>query len=230
MSQGGQNFWMSKRRRGEDGSDDWMITYADAVTLVLTFFVLLLSISTVDPNKYEAVKSAIVGEVSRVEPSQPYTRLAENLEQIIVQERLNEVEMRQTGRGLTLEFAGTTLYEPGSATLKPQAKEILAKVARNIRAIPGAEYQVVVEGHTDDVPINTPQFPSNWELSTQRATNVVRYLIQEGLPPYRLLATGLADTRPKAPNRDHRGQAIPENQAKNRRVVIEVTPPGSSMP
>jgi chemotaxis protein MotB len=85
-------------------------------------------------------------------------------------------------------------------------------------------YYVDVEGHTDDVPIHTPQFPSNWELSTLRATGVVRYLIKIGLEPDRLKAAGYADVNPKVPNLDLFGAPIPENRAKNRRIVIRLHP------
>ena len=83
-------------------------------------------------------------------------------------------------------------------------------------------YQVTVEGHTDDSPISTLQFPSNWELSTARAAAVVHCLLQQGILAQRLRAAGYADTFPVALNRDAHGQAIPENQARNRRVVIKL--------
>ncbi|HPN37156.1 MAG TPA: OmpA family protein, partial [Melioribacteraceae bacterium] len=83
-------------------------------------------------------------------------------------------------------------------------------------------YLVEVEGHTDNIPINTPQYPSNWELSTNRATNIVKLFIEEGIPPVRLRAAGYADSRPKLSNVDVNGNSIPQNQAANRRVVIFV--------
>lgn len=211
----------------EADGEDWMITFADAVTLLLTFFVMLLSVADLNPKKYEEVKSSMAQAVARRQPDLPFTELSQRLAELSQAKELGEAELNATPRGLVLEFTGTTLYDPGSASLKPRALEILKRVAQQIIAMPGGEYKVVVEGHTDDVPIKTAQFPSNWELSTQRATNVVRYLMQEGVPASRLQAAGFAETRPKTPNRDAQGKPIPENQAKNRRVVIAITPGGS---
>ncbi|MFZ5584392.1 MAG: OmpA/MotB family protein [Thermodesulfobacteriota bacterium] len=223
-------FLLRPVRGGADDTEDWMITFADAVTLLLTFFVLLLSVADLNPHKYEEIKASMAQAVARHQAETPFTQLSQRLEQLASAGELGQSELNATPRGLVLEFTGTTLYEPGSASLKTQALEILRRVARQITAMPGGDYRVVVEGHTDDVPIKTPQFPSNWELSTQRATNVVRYLIQEGVPASRLQAAGFAETRPKAPNRDHMGRPLPENQAKNRRVVIAVSPAGVGQP
>ncbi|MBT5495044.1 MAG: OmpA family protein [Alphaproteobacteria bacterium] len=81
-----------------------------------------------------------------------------------------------------------------------------------------------VEGHTDDVPIRTARFPSNWELSASRASSVVRYFIEQGIKPSRLKAAGYADTKPKLPNKDIFDEGIPENREKNRRVGLRLHP------
>lgn len=214
----------------EADTEDWMITFADAVTLLLTFFVLLLSVADINPHKYEEIKTSMAQAVASHQAETPFTDLTQRLEQMARVGDLGQSEFNATPRGLVLEFTGTTLYDPGSATLKSKALEILRRVAKQVSSMPGGDYRVVVEGHTDDVPINTPQFPSNWELSTQRATNVVRYLIQEGIPASRLQAAGFAETRPKAPNRDPTGRPLAENQARNRRVVIAITPGASGLP
>jgi chemotaxis protein MotB len=85
-------------------------------------------------------------------------------------------------------------------------------------------YLIDVEGHTDDVPIRTARFPSNWELSASRASSVVRYFIEQGIKPSRLKAAGYADTKPKLPNKDIFDEGIPENREKNRRVSLRLHP------
>ncbi|MBM3565617.1 MAG: hypothetical protein FJX42_05840, partial [Alphaproteobacteria bacterium] len=85
-------------------------------------------------------------------------------------------------------------------------------------------YKIDAEGHTDDAPIKTERFPSNWELSGGRASTVVRYFLENGMDPDRLKVSAFADTKPKALNRDAAGAAIPANQALNRRVTLEITP------
>ena len=99
---------------------------------------------------------------------------------------------------------------------------ILGQVAASLSSPRFAHDQVTVEGHTDDAPIHSAQFPSNWELSTARASAVVHFFLDAGVAPSRLRAAGYADTFPLVPNRDAAGRAIPENQARNRRVVIKL--------
>jgi chemotaxis protein MotB len=84
------------------------------------------------------------------------------------------------------------------------------------------QFKIDIEGHTDDVPISTARFPSNWELSVSRASNVVKYFIAHDISPDRLKASGYADTQPIVPNRDSLGTPIPENRARNRRIVIRI--------
>jgi len=96
----------------------------------------------------------------------------------------------------------------------------LAQIADILNSMKYQNYIVEVEGHTDDVPIKTLLYPSNWELSVHRATNVVKFLIERGVSPDRLKAAGYADTKPKVPNKDEAGNPIPENREKNRRIVI----------
>ena len=132
-------------------------------------------------------------------------------------------DLEQNGDRITsLEISSAAFFDRGSATLSPAGKAILRDVAGNLKAEKFKDYEVTVEGHTDDAPISTSLFPSNWELSTARAAAVVRFFLEEGIPAQRLRAAGYADTFPKVPNRDASGGAIPENQAQNRRVVIKL--------
>jgi chemotaxis protein MotB len=121
-----------------------------------------------------------------------------------------------------LDMNSAAFFDSGSATLSKSGEAILDGVAGDIKSERYKGYQVTVEGHTDDTAIATARFPSNWELSTARASAVVHFLLDRGIPAQRLRAAGYADTFPKAPNRDAKGNPIPENQAKNRRVVIKL--------
>jgi chemotaxis protein MotB len=122
----------------------------------------------------------------------------------------------------TMEMNSEAFFDKGSAQLSEAGKKVLADVAANIKSDTFRDYQITVEGHTDDIPIKTAQFPSNWELSTARASAVVHFFIEQGVPAQRLRAAGYADTFPKLPNRDANGNPIPANQAANRRVVIKL--------
>jgi chemotaxis protein MotB len=132
-------------------------------------------------------------------------------------------DIEQKGdRITTLEMSSAAFFDSGSASLSSAGKSILADVAVNLKSDRFEGYQITVEGHTDDSPINTAQFPSNWELSTARASAVVHFFLDQGVSAQKLRAAGYADTFPKLPNRDTKGNAIPENQAQNRRVVIKL--------
>jgi chemotaxis protein MotB len=122
----------------------------------------------------------------------------------------------------TLEISSAAFFDSGSAALSKAGESILMDVTTDLKSDRLKDYQITVEGHTDDSPINTPRFPSNWELSTARASAVVHFFLDEGIPARKLRAAGYADTFPKAPNRDANGNAIPENQTQNRRVVIKM--------
>jgi len=132
-------------------------------------------------------------------------------------------EFRPAGdRITTLEMNSATFFDSGSATLSKAGETVLQEVAVELKLDMFRDYQITVEGHTDDTPIHTSQFPSNWELSTARAAAVVHFFLEQGIPARKLRAAGYADTFPKAPNRDANGNAIPENQSQNRRVVIRL--------
>ena len=122
----------------------------------------------------------------------------------------------------TIEISSATLFESGSVTLRESGKKLLQSSVSDLESDRFKDYRITVEGHTDDAPIRTAQFDSNWELSTARAGAVVHFLCDQGVSARRLRAAGYADTSPVAPNRDTNGNAIPENQAKNRRVTIKL--------
>lgn len=122
----------------------------------------------------------------------------------------------------TFEMSSSAFFESGSADLTDGGKAILRDIAVELKSSRYDGYNIVVEGYTDDTPIATARFPSNWELSTARAAAVVHFFLDQGLPAQRLHAAGYADTHPEFPNRDADGNGIPENQARNRRVVIRL--------
>jgi chemotaxis protein MotB len=128
----------------------------------------------------------------------------------------------QGQRVYSAQISSAAFFGPGSATLSASGAELLRDVAATVSSPRLADYKITVEGHTDDSPIRSSQFPSNWELSTARAAAVVHFLLNAGVPATRLRAAGYADTFPLVPNHDVNGQPIPENQARNRRVVIRL--------
>lgn len=215
----------SKRSKNEESEDvqGWLLTYSDMVTLLLTFFILLYTVSDVNQEKFEQVKSAISGEMLKKKEEKPFEKVKEELEAVIKDNKLEKsVTVETNPLGVKVELASSSLYESGSAIIKNDMQGVLAKVSMAIQQIDLSNFEIEVEGHTDDIPMQSARYESNWELSSHRATNVVKLLIKSGIKPSTVKASGFADSRPLVPNRDANGISIPENQEKNRRVSIYV--------
>ncbi|MDI3521880.1 MAG: chemotaxis protein MotB [Bacillota bacterium] len=235
---------MTKRKRRDSGlelpaSPGWMTTYGDMTTLILTFFVLLFSFSRIDVTRFQDVIISVQGALGILEGGSTLSpealpggagdeaTLEWQAEQRRLEELLGKVEdyVEKNGlekkvnvsldeRGLVIRFLDTALFDLGQADLKPEARPILNHVAQLLTSVPNL---IRVEGHTDNLPIHTYRFPSNWELSTARATTVVRYFVENyGIAPEHLSAAGYGEWRPVAPN------DTSEHRAQNRRVDIVV--------
>ncbi len=198
-------------------ADDWLMTYADMITLLLCFFAVFLSVS-VPKRSPEAVLSKPVvmqtfGAPDYIEENTP----------LKAKPHIVVPTAEQIGNRITsLQMSSSAFFDAGSATLTESGKKILDNEATLLKDPKYREYEITVEGHTDDMPVNSSAFPSNWELSSARASAVVHFFLDHGIEPFKLRAAGYADTFPRVPNRDAHGNPIPENQAKNRRVVIKL--------
>ena len=209
----------------EPEDESWLLTYADAVTLLMTFFVLLLSVSVVDQSKFEETVEAIQdgGFDKQKEKAFPFAELKKKLDTMVEEKDLNNsVKVARTPNGITVELSSNVLYGSGSAEIREAALPALTQLSKEIKDFEYKNYTIEVEGHSDDVAIHTQQFPSNWELSVNRATNIVRFFSKMDIPRTNMKATGYADTRPLVPNKDAKGNPIEENRAKNRRIVINI--------
>jgi chemotaxis protein MotB len=228
-----------RRQHDETGIDDWLMTYADMITLLLCFFAVFIAIAIPDQKKFEAAKQKVSEQFSSgnsdhlkgqhtLPPSQIDTPpssdvLFEALPSIVDRfEDKKDVEVEKGDRITTIEMNSAPFFPVGAAVLSQEGVTILAELQPTLISEEYKDYMISVEGYTDDSPIKTAQFPSNWELSTARAASVVRSLIDLGVPKERLRAVGFADASPKVPNRDEAGNPIADNQAQNRRVVIRL--------
>ena len=233
-----------KKKVSQDAikADGWLATYADTITLLLTFFVLLYSMATIDNEKIKQLSTAFKtfmsgeegatlmkydlynGEVPLIggENSNPIQggegiteqeKIYNDIKNFVESNNLSEVvEIVDDERGVAMQLKSNILFETSSSNLKEDSKIILKKINSIISSL---KNPILVEGHTDNRPINTDRFPSNWELSADRAVNVVRYFVEVlGEDPERFSATGYAEFKPVAPNNNY------ENMAKNRRVDI----------
>ncbi len=207
----------------EPEDESWLATYADAITLLMAFFVLLVSVSKVDLALYEEVAEGINEEVNKKERKAPSKSLKEDLAEIVRETTDGKVlKAGVDDSGIVLEFSSETFFVPGTARVIDAAYPIIASVAELVNSPQYVMFNMDVEGHTDDDPISTREFPSNWELGAARAASVLRILNENGTAIKRMRVLSYAATRPKAPNRTEDGAPIPENKAQNRRVVLRI--------
>jgi chemotaxis protein MotB len=217
---------LKKNIREEVHAELWLITYADLITLLLCFFILLFASANVDQNVWDRVKASYSSKVKNKTISTPLSEIKHQLDSMLMKEvKDKNLEIENKDNAINMRFLSNSFYNSGDAKLLPEGKEIVDKIFEIINAVSKekkANFSLDVEGHTDDNPIATKEFPSNWELSVARASNVVRYLIDRGMEPQRLKASGYADTQPVVSNRNGKGEPIPANQSVNRRVVLRI--------
>lgn len=214
-----------KAKPPEVVDEEWMLTFSDMVTLLLTFFILLASMSKIDPVKYEKMQSSLKREMGATDIAQPIDTAKKDLQEQIVSLKVDDtVSLGSDHEGLMLEFDANAFYKQGSAEMSPEGHKSMRALADTLAAQKYLGFQFEIQGHTDDNPVRSQVYPSNWELSSARAASAVRVFLEAKVEPQRLRAVGLADVAPKVPNRTADGVPLPENQAVNRRVAVRIAP------
>ncbi|MDP1786607.1 flagellar motor protein MotD [Nitrosomonas sp.] len=248
---------MLKKRKQEsdehaDNHERWLVSYADFITLLFAFFIVMYAVSSVNEGKYRVLSSSLVSAFksdnsSNLAPSKatefsPISiqqlnqtdsiKLIDNLssQKTKKQEKMKsmaknilhaleplvkdgQVRVTQSSLGITVEINASVLFSPGQAKLADNSSLTLQAVAHVIK---GHEHEIHVEGHTDNLPIQTENFPSNWELSSARASSVIRLFIENGVEAHRLTALGYGENRPIETNE------TPEGRKRNRRVTVMI--------
>jgi len=235
-----------KREEEHENVERWLVSYADFITLLFAFFVVMYSISSINEGKYRVMSDSLVDAfreppssdkpipmgaknaeilpgsgkpIGVAAPSPERQQAAERMKKVAknILEAMQplsqdgKVRVTQSPRGITVEINASLLFSSGDAVLQPLSKEALAAVAK---VLAGVDNAIQVEGHSDNVPINSPAYPSNWELSSARAGSVVRLFAELGVPTTRMVAIGYADNQPLDTN------ASTEGRARNRRVNV----------
>lgn len=214
------------------GSGGWQIVYTGFILILLCFFIMLTSFASLENSKItrfaasfsnavsvfnsgrslESGKTMIATDAMAISKEDRIAALFEQVKSLGAQHGLDNVSLRRNRRGVIMTLADKTLFESGEAALSPVSYALLSRISLIIKNM---DVHVDIEGHTDDRPIRTRAFPSNWELSTARAVNVLRYLISEGhVKSEKLSAVGLSKYHPLVPN------TSADNRAQNRRVEI----------
>ena len=237
---------MARRKREEDhdNHERWMVSYADFITLLFAFFVVMYALSSVNEGKYRVLSDSMVTafrnvnintssqiplmtippiqiqkstavraqEAARQKQRDKMRNVAKDIMEVMAPLiEQGKVRVIETSRGVSIEINDSILFSPGQALLQPPLVKAMQGIAE---VLAPTDFPVIIEGHTDNVPIRNAQFPSNWELSAVRATTVLRLFADAGDAAERLTAIGYADTRPVEPN------LLADGRARNRRVTI----------
>ncbi|MCK5256973.1 MAG: OmpA family protein, partial [Deltaproteobacteria bacterium] len=219
----------------------WMVTFSDLITLLLTFFVLLLTMCSLEAGKVQQFQAActdamgvlLEGKFSEVQEriisssnkhiDEQALKMENLLRQfsgiktmLISKDKGRRLKFKELERGLSIVIRDDLLFGSGKSEINPEGISVLRDIGSKFENFEG---RVIVEGHTDNVSISTEKFPSNWELSISRAVNIVRFLAEEvGVKLIKMSAVGYADTKPVVSN------DTSENRRKNRRVEIILVP------
>lgn len=220
-----------KKHEEHENMERWLVSYADFITLLFAFFVVMYSTSSVRDGKYRAVADSLnsafhpmialsssnIRLTSAKTPGSEmfdiglnlYRRLEEHVKKF---DRSDKIKVMREGRGIVIRISEGFAFDTAQAEILPEFAHTLDQIAVLIKDAPNG---IQVEGHTDNIPIKTPQYPSNWELSTARAAQIVRYFIERhGMSPDRFSVGGYAEFRPIATN------DTLEGRSKNRRVDL----------
>lgn len=249
---------MARRQKHEEheNHERWLVSYADFITLLFAFFVVMYAISQVNESKYRVLSNALVNAFQdnprsetlldtktgagttgsltikptvliKEDPAKVAKRKAQEASMKSVATDLNKVmeplvkdgkvRVTRSNRGIAVEINAAILFNPAEAKLNPQSIDVLTAVGQVLAGIPN---QVQVEGFTDNVPISTAQYPSNWELSSARASSVIRVFRDQGVSGDRLVAMGHAENRAVAAN------DTVEGRSRNRRVTVMILAEG----
>lgn len=256
---------MARKKKPEEheNHERWLVSYADFITLLFAFFVVMYAISSINEGKYRVLSDSLVDAFKQAPSSQEPIKLrvesptrSPKGQQNVLRDQIpirkvevvqdarrkkqeekmkgiatdilkvmeplvkeGQVRVTQSPLGVSIEINASVLFAPGQAQLERQSIQVLTAVAQVVAAVPNA---VMIEGHTDNIPISTPAYPSNWELSTARSSSVVRLFIANGVDAARLTAIGFADQRPVEPN------TTIEGRTRNRRVTVMIEPDGKA--
>ncbi len=237
---------MARRRRPEEhiNHERWLVSYADFITLLFAFFVVMYSISSINEGKYKVLSDSMEGIFSQPErsikpipigderfkgqanqdemtatasgqPDDPLVNIAEQIrEQFTGLLGDGQLHIRANEMWLELELSSSLLFPSGDAIPHQDAFDIIEKISAILAPF---DNPIQIEGFTDNMPISTAQYPTNWELSAARAASIVRMLAMDGVQPERLAAVGYGEFQPIADNTDAVGRA------RNRRVVLVIS-------
>lgn len=206
-----------------EDDESWQVSYLDIITIILGFLIILLSVSQIAKTEFSSLSTLFGKNSDRTEYiTTPIEEIQEELETLLqTQIEQGRLELIRDLNDIRIRFRSDDFYPSGSASIQGAGLDLLNHVIRAFQQTSYNDFNIDVEGHTDNVPISSDIYPSNWELSTARASNVVKYFDRMGINPDRLEASGFADSRPLI-QFDSYGNPFSASNEKNRRVVLRL--------
>lgn len=212
--------------KNEEPLEDWLLSYADMITLIMAFFVMLAAISKVDANLYEKVQSGMAKEIGNRKTERPIDDMKKELADVVSAMSGGDslADVATDERGVVLNLDSGAMFKQGSAEVRPEVIPMLKEMAVTLNHKRFESYILEIQGHTDDTPVATPQYPTNFDLAAARALATLRAMKAQGIGEDRMVVSAYGQYKPRVPNRTPEGNPLPVNQSLNRRVSIHVVP------
>ncbi len=212
-----------EKHNAEEGTDSWLMSYADMITLLMCFFIIFVSVSEPKKDKFSSLTQGIASQFGAVDLSTPFHGMLREMNGAVERHNLlKHAAVQGSDKGVELEISAGKFFQKGSVELSEENIPALKEIVEAIKKSSFVPFNISVEGHTDNSTTELAVYPSNWEFSAARAARIVRFLLESGVKPETIKATGFGDSRPKVPNTDPQGKPIPENQERNQRIVIRL--------
>lgn len=207
----------------EENVDSWLMSYADMITLLMSFFVIFVSVSEPRKERITMLSSGMGGKFGTVEVSTPFDGVMGNLQGVIESSKLfRDITIAHNERAIEMELSSNTFFKPSTAELDESKLPLLAQIIAQLKTIDFIDYHINIEAHTSDVKPQSGLYTTNWDLSSARSARMVRLFIENGIKAESLKAVGLGESHPKVPNLDMNNNAIPANREKNERILIKL--------
>ena len=215
-----QQIIFKRKSSVKKGEGLWLMSFSDMSLILMSFFILQLAFSSPDRRKYDNLNSAINKDISKNQDN--LQTISEKVKRVIKAKNLEEVaEVTYDVDGLAVEFRDKSLFAAGSAAPNPRTAPVVNEIMKVLATAP-ADYKLIFEGHTDDVPIASKKFQSNWELSAARGIALLNDFKVRGVTEARMAVRAFAQTKPKVPLKGLKGATLDNARAANRRVVIRL--------
>lgn len=212
-----------REKTQEEHVDSWLMSYADMITLLMSFFVIFVSVSEPRKERISVLSSGMGGKFGTVDMSTPFDGVIRSLRGIVEgSNSYRDIIIENSNKSIEMEISNSKFFKPFTADLDESKLPLLKDIIVTLKTIDYLDYRISVDAHTSDIPPQNSLYSNNWELSSARAARLVSVFIENGISPNVIKAVGLADSQPKVPNLDLNNNPIAANREKNERIVVKL--------